>query len=154
MKVLTDKENAASIGSSINELVRHHPTLKAAVFNSLLSTLRKIEYMGNSYEPPNDVAHFYMLRSKEKSSQQNGDIAMQDVPGAPDPSESTSKDVTTKEGLANLTDEQSEKPHDNPIIFYIDCLGRVCRLCPPGQHTRTDPVVLVLRRAFPTCNAL
>lgn len=126
LKILTDKENAASIGSSIDELVRHHPSLKDAVFSSLLSTLRKIECMGNAYEPPNGISHFYMLKGAEKSSQQDDDVTMQDASAAPGPSEASSNLITTRnENSASVTHEQSEKPHDNPVVNYIDCLGRV-----------------------------
>ncbi len=35
VKVLHEKENAAVVGSAIDELIRHHPSLKDNVFRAL-----------------------------------------------------------------------------------------------------------------------
>lgn len=128
LKVLTDKENAASIGSAVNELVRHHPALKETVFDSLLSTIRRIVCLGEAYEPTNEIRKFYMLRSASEEKRQVEDITMDEsvpVQGA----ESAPNDSATRSEDAGVSDEQSEKSHDNLTMNYIDCLGRVRRRC-------------------------
>ncbi|KAI5123932.1 hypothetical protein M0805_006347 [Coniferiporia weirii] len=125
LKILTDKENAASIGSSIDELVRHHPSLRAAVFSSLISTLRKIEELGLAYEPPNDIRQFYTL-SITRTPAQAEDVAMDDVQTTPAPLESSLADAatTSNEELGSTAEELQTKAHDNIVINYIDAIGR------------------------------
>ncbi|KAJ7742399.1 hypothetical protein B0H14DRAFT_2637660 [Mycena olivaceomarginata] len=52
LKVLLDKENVVLIGTTIDELVRHHPSLKAPVFDALKATLSKIEVLGLQVNVP------------------------------------------------------------------------------------------------------
>ncbi|KAJ7724960.1 hypothetical protein B0H14DRAFT_3621131 [Mycena olivaceomarginata] len=52
LKVLLDKENAVLIGTTIDELVRDHPSLKAPVFDALKATLSEIEVLGLQVNVP------------------------------------------------------------------------------------------------------
>ncbi|CAE7209973.1 unnamed protein product [Rhizoctonia solani] len=61
IKVLLEKDNANAIGGAVDELVRHHPSLKDAVFESILGTLQKIESLGNSFQIPKDQEHLYRM---------------------------------------------------------------------------------------------
>ena len=116
LKILQDKENAASVGGSIDELIRHHPLLKNVVFKSLLSTLSKLEDLGNAYSAPSDIASWYTLSLSNSS---NTDVPMEDVqPSAEVPADSSS----AKEEPG---DEAQTKAHDNLIVNFIDVFGRV-----------------------------
>lgn len=123
LKVLLEKENASSVGSAIDELVRHHPSLRPIVFGALVATLKKIEDLGNAYIPPADIRQWYLLSMQSPQAMQSDpDVAMDDAqptspagdpanvsPGAEDPS---AEDTTAKN-------------HDNAIVNFIDALGRV-----------------------------
>jgi hypothetical protein len=61
LRVLQDKENAVLIGTSIDELIRHHPFLKTAVFEGVRSILGQIEDLGKAFVVPEDIRHFYQL---------------------------------------------------------------------------------------------
>ena len=61
LNILQDRENVASIGGSVDELIRHHPLLKNVVFKPLLSTLSKLEDLGNTCSMPGDIASWYTL---------------------------------------------------------------------------------------------
>lgn len=122
LKVLIDKENAASIGSSIDELIRHHPSLRKIVFDSLISTLKKIESLGTTYVPPSDIQQYYSLSLvTEQPSAQNEDVDMEDAqPLAP-----SEGPAASPEDAPTASDDAQAKTHDNVIINYIDAVGRV-----------------------------
>ncbi|CAK5281578.1 unnamed protein product, partial [Mycena citricolor] len=113
LKVLLEKENAVLIGTTIDELIRHHPFLKEAVFDALQSTLQKIEVLGDAYEAPADIRQWYKLVAAD--SKPPVDVAMEDVP-IPAPGESVPDD--------DASDEPSAKSHDNNIVSFIDIILR------------------------------
>ena len=78
LKVLIDKENAVIIGTAVDELIQHHPSLKIAVFDSLRATLSRIEDLGASYVPPADIERWYHLMPTSVVSHSDGDVVMQD----------------------------------------------------------------------------
>lgn len=61
-RMLQEKENAVIVGTGVEELVRHHPALKAAISESIMATLAKIEELGNAYVVPEESRHWYTLR--------------------------------------------------------------------------------------------
>lgn len=124
LKVLIDKENAVIIGTAIDELVRHHPLLKAAVFNSLKSTLSTIEEVGRNYQVPDDLLHWYQL-APTTSSPADTDVRMGDAdPVQAESAEAEMVDVPTGD-IFNATDEAASKTHDNTVVSFIDVLCRV-----------------------------
>ncbi len=126
--MLIDKENAVIIGSAVDELVRHHPSLKHAVFEALKSTLTQLENIGMTYTPPADIKQWYQLVPVSKEHSLAEDVTMQDVM----PALTEVEDVAATSGLEDAEgsqsgdlDEPEEKGHDNIIVGYIDVLGRV-----------------------------
>ncbi|KAG9103766.1 hypothetical protein FRC06_008224 [Ceratobasidium sp. 370] len=61
IKVLLEKDNANAIGGAVDELVRHHPTLKNVVFESIVGTLQKVEDLGNAFQVPKEQESLYRL---------------------------------------------------------------------------------------------
>jgi E3 ubiquitin-protein ligase HUWE1 len=128
LKILLDKENTVLIGTAIDELIRHHPTLKTVVFESLRSTLSKIEILGNAYTVPENLKKWYKLTASpppstevasDEEAPMEGVVAPSIVP-PPIAEPSTSRDV-------DMDDEEdlSTKSHDNTIVSFIDIMGRV-----------------------------
>ncbi|KAG9077088.1 hypothetical protein FS749_011058, partial [Ceratobasidium sp. UAMH 11750] len=68
IKVLLEKDNANAIGGAVDELVRHHPTLKDVVFESIVGTLQKIEDLGNAFQVPKDQESLYRLIATTSSA--------------------------------------------------------------------------------------
>ena len=92
------------------------------VFDSLISTLKKIEELGTDYAPPSDISHFYSLTiSMEPAGPSGEDVEMEDVQQG---SETAAGTTANGEAAPQAEDSQS-KSHDNLIINYIDAFGRV-----------------------------
>lgn len=51
-RVLLDRDNANVFGSSIDELVRHHPSLKEGVLSELIAVVDNIVAQAHAYSPP------------------------------------------------------------------------------------------------------
>lgn len=125
LKILLEKENAVVIGTSVDELIRHHPFLKVPVFEALKTTMTKIEELGHAYIPPEDIRHWYQLTVTSTSPEESD--KMEGVESTAEGPERTSS-PTSPTSLAALLDPRSEeamKLHENNIISFIDILGRV-----------------------------
>lgn len=123
LKVLIDKENAAAIGGSIDELIRHHPNLRTIVFESLISTLKKIQDLGSTFVPPEDIQQFYRLSLNAPQEQE--DVDMKDEATVQNATEGpAAEEAGENESIAS--EDPQAKTHDNPIINFIDVIGRVC----------------------------
>ncbi|KAH9935552.1 uncharacterized protein B0H18DRAFT_1082292 [Fomitopsis serialis] len=131
-RVLQDKENAAIIGTAVEELIRHHPSLKQAVFTSIKATMEKIHQLGRDYTPADDIKQWYMLsptippvlpsenvvvapmdvdvdmQSNEVSTSQAG--PSNPPAPAPEPASPSQDDITVP------------KSHDNMIVSFMDVL--------------------------------
>lgn len=124
LKVLIDKENAVIIGTAVDELIRHHPSLKAPVFDSLQATLSRIEDLGASYVPPADIERWYQLMPTSVVSHSDGDVVMQDESSDNVVLRQIPPVTSTSEVPEEETEEES-KGHDNIVVSYIDIVGRV-----------------------------
>ncbi|KAF5354781.1 hypothetical protein D9756_005295 [Leucocoprinus leucothites] len=124
LKVLIDKENAVIIGTAIDELVRHHPLLKAAVFTSLKSTLNTIEEIGKDFQVPSDLLHWYQLTPVTGSPGADADVRMEDA--APMQTESSEAEMVDASAgdTSNNAEQAALKPHDNTVVSFIDVLCR------------------------------
>jgi E3 ubiquitin-protein ligase HUWE1 len=127
LKVLLDKENSVLIGTALDELIRHHPSLRTAVFDALKATITKIEELGSAYEAPGNLMHWYRLVPGSVSATFDGDVAMEDVESVPAASRSDAA-VQGEDMQADVPDDDDDvatKNHDNHIVSFIDVLGRV-----------------------------
>jgi len=128
LRVLQDKENAVLIGTSIDELIRHHPFLKSAVFEGVRSVLGQIEDLGKGFTVPEDIRHFYQLiPDPEAPAQGEGGVAM-DVDQSPSSAPATSSEDPNIQGEEPEKESASHKipeSHDNQIVAFIDVIGRV-----------------------------
>ncbi|XP_006461106.1 hypothetical protein AGABI2DRAFT_204611 [Agaricus bisporus var. bisporus H97] len=120
LKVLIDKENAVIIGTAIDELVRHHPLLKAAVFASLKSTLGAIEEIGRNFQVSTELLHWYRL-APAVATTIDTDVKMEDF-------ESIQAKAVQAEAAdfsgGDVADEAASKSHDNTVVSFIDVLCR------------------------------
>jgi E3 ubiquitin-protein ligase HUWE1 len=128
LKVLLDKENSVLLGTAIDELIRHHPSLRTAVFDALRATIAKIEELGSAYEVPEDLRHWYRLVPGSISTVVDGDVAM-DVESVASASRSDAtvhaEDTQTDILDDDDVDEATNKIQDNHVVSFIDILGRV-----------------------------
>lgn len=124
-RVLQEKENAVLIGTSLEELIRHHPSLKDKVFVAVKATMSKIEELGNAYTPPNEIKHMYRLQptlpapSATPATEAEAPMEVDSATTAVGTEAQTPAEPTpAREDLHN-------KPHENIIISYIDVFGKV-----------------------------
>ena len=130
LKVLVDKENAVIIGTAVDELIRHHPSLKSSVFNAIRSTLSSIEDFGMSFICPTDIRQFYQLIPVTSVA---GDLLLDDDITMQDDLRETIEgpEEIAQEPLLEAADEDTDeddvaaKNHDNIVVSFIDILGRV-----------------------------
>ncbi|KAL4078441.1 hypothetical protein V8B97DRAFT_1881842 [Scleroderma yunnanense] len=119
LKILRDKENAVLIGTSIDELIRHHPSLKAPVFDAVKATLSKIEDMGNTYVIPEDKKEWYELLPVHLAKE-GAEMEMDSV-------ETEATDVSVSEPSLQedaSRDDSTQRDHDNNIVMFIDVICR------------------------------
>ncbi|KAI0373495.1 hypothetical protein BV20DRAFT_1119067 [Pilatotrama ljubarskyi] len=127
-RVLQEKENAVLIGTSLEELIRHHPSLKDKVFVAIKSTMARIEELGKAYTPPNDIKHMYRLQPTAPVPSTMLAIAaeapMEVEATAPTTDQAPQSDAQTPAAAPAARDELYGRPQDNIIISYIDVFGK------------------------------
>ena len=127
LRVLQDKENAVLIGTSIDELIRHHPFLKIAVFEGVRSVLGQIEDLGKVFIIPEDIRHFYQLVPDPEAPPPEQDVAMDvdqsavSIPVTASEDPNSQNEESEKEGAS----QKNSESHDNQIVAFIDVIGRV-----------------------------
>ena len=130
LRVLQDKENAVLIGTSIDELIRHHPFLKTAVFEGVRSILGQIEDVGKAFTIPEDIRHFYQLipdpeapltARNEAGVTMDVDQSSTSVHVVPSEDPNAQSEESEKEGAP----QKNPESHDNQIVAFIDVIGRV-----------------------------
>lgn len=119
-RILSEKENAVIVGSAIDELIRHHPSLKDSVFSAITSVFKRIEDLGSTFAEEKGTENFYRLVLTIDSSRK--DIKMESGDNAPVPSSSSSSEVPETENEAGKAETV-----ENSIVLYIDV---VCRVSP------------------------
>ncbi|KAJ8696871.1 E3 ubiquitin-protein ligase tom1 [Pleurotus ostreatus] len=137
LKVLLDKENAVLTGTSMDELIRHHPSLKGLIFESIKVVMTKIEDMGAAWKAEGDLVKWYALLPKEAEIEEvemtegetpvavasEEDVNMDESPEA---SPRVIEAIVEEPGeeVKELSDESSRRSHDNNIVSYIDVVNR------------------------------
>ncbi|CUA66624.1 E3 ubiquitin-protein ligase HUWE1 [Rhizoctonia solani] len=129
IKVLLEKDNANAIGSAVDELVRHHPSLKDVVFESITGTLQKIESLGNNFPIPKDQENLYRMisaTSPPAGTSQEPPVASSST-WLPTGQESTLPSGAATPAVAPEPEEsEPAKPEraENVIASFIDILCR------------------------------
>ncbi|RPD73800.1 hypothetical protein L226DRAFT_488466 [Lentinus tigrinus ALCF2SS1-7] len=127
-RVLQEKENAVLIGTSIEELIRHHPALKDKVFAAIKTTMARIEELGNAFTVPEDIKHYYKLQPQNpapaESSSADAGAAMDVDQPAPTEQTSSPSQQTTQEQSSSSSNDLFGRSHDNLVISYIDVFGK------------------------------
>jgi E3 ubiquitin-protein ligase HUWE1 len=120
LKVLREKENAVLIGTAVDELIRHHPTLKTPVFEAVKSALSKIEDFGNTFVIPEDKKEWYGLILASSTTDKN-DLTPMDVVE----SEASTSDAQEDMPQEDTHEDDSLRSHDNTVVLFIDVICRV-----------------------------
>ncbi|KIJ18752.1 hypothetical protein PAXINDRAFT_167299 [Paxillus involutus ATCC 200175] len=122
LKVLRDKENAVLIGTSIDELIRHHPSLKAPVFDAVKATLSKIEDLGNTFTVPEDKKEWYGLLPLQLVG--DSAEAMEGVESETKEPEGVTEFPSSDHDDSSGEDSPTQRDHDNNIVMFVDVICR------------------------------
>jgi E3 ubiquitin-protein ligase HUWE1 len=127
VKTLQEKDNATYIGASIDELIRHHPSIKTPVFDAIKSTLQRIEDLGNEFVIPKAEMGSYGLRAIAPNGQDLELTVEEPALTISQPELTTSGQTTPGAGLPQAEDGESASSEEgnNLIVTYIDNMGRV-----------------------------
>lgn len=115
-----DRDNGNMIGAAIDELIRHHPSLKDSVLAAAMESLEAIREMGKNFVPPTDEG-YNLVKEVVKTSTTaiSGDVEMKDeaIPSVSSPS------LTTDE--VKPDEPKVEEQIENLVLTCIDVMGRV-----------------------------
>ena len=121
--LLRDRDSAVNLGSAIDELVRHHPTLKAKMLDTIFSIFVEFKRMGSDYVPAASESGYNLQPTASATTTTTA---------------ATSEDVAMQEAAAQGTEEEQatkdkkkadeEKTKDNEVTNAIDVFGRVRNL--------------------------
>ncbi|CAE6470636.1 unnamed protein product [Rhizoctonia solani] len=129
IKVLLEKDNANAIGGAVDELVRHHPSLKDAVFESIAGTLQKIESLGNSFQIPKDQENLYRMistTSPPAGTSQEPPVASSSAWLSTGQESALPSGAATPAAVPEPEESEPAKPEraENVIASFIDILCR------------------------------
>jgi E3 ubiquitin-protein ligase HUWE1 len=132
LKVLSEKENAAIIGSAVDELIRHHPLLKDSVFAAIAAVFERIEELGNAFVEEKDTESLYRLVLVGKAEP---DSKMEVVESA----DLISQTGTPVQGIeandiVSEGDQGKQEAIENVVVAYVDVMARVS--CVVGYFAR------------------
>lgn len=112
-----DVDSATGLGSTMDELIRHHPSLKTAVFQCVTAMIKKVLEMGsdmNGVGKSSNDSHLLQVRSEEN----NTEIATT--------SKSPPTTTTTAMATASSVVDEDEKPEkvECLLVSFIDLVSR------------------------------
>ncbi|ORY95778.1 hypothetical protein BCR43DRAFT_557706 [Syncephalastrum racemosum] len=111
LRTATEVDSATPLGGSIDELIRHHPSLRPAVFECVADMIRKVIKIGNdvSGKPSDDSHRLQLMKARDE--------------------ESTDVEMTTTESPSGGSKKSSEDPKkeektDCLLVSFIDMVAR------------------------------
>ncbi|CDS01035.1 hypothetical protein, partial [Sporisorium scitamineum] len=122
-KVFQDRDNANAFGTAIDELMRHQPSLKTLVMDSIMRSLDDINQMGRDFVLPQDAkarAAYGLLPV--------GDAAAEEAAAAAAEGSTGGRSVALADVVTDEPDpirkEDITKLESNPVIASIDVVAR------------------------------
>ncbi|SGY62078.1 BQ5605_C007g04651 [Microbotryum silenes-dioicae] len=132
VRALTERDNGNLLGTSIDELIRHHPTLKDKVFESIMQSLKDIRDNARSYKP--DSPDGYLLQVvREEAAASTSTLAAEGAaltssaaapPVTAIATTSTTGDVEMQDATAAKPTPPPSEGKDNAHLQAIDAFGR------------------------------
>ncbi|CAG8513467.1 7938_t:CDS:10, partial [Acaulospora morrowiae] len=109
LRALQDGDVASVLGTSIDELMRHHPVLKPSIMNATMSVLQRILDLGNSETSVKDDSSTLHIGQDDD---QSANLEMR---------------VESEPTDTNMTDLDSSKPEEkkeNTVVAFIEIAAR------------------------------
>lgn len=107
-------DSATALGSTMDELTRHHPSLRPKVFECVSSMIKKVKKLGTEdIAKPSDNSHRLQLMPTAEGD--SGDVTMKC-----ESSESKESESSTLEGS-----EKKNEKSECLLVSFIDMVSRV-----------------------------
>lgn len=119
---LQEKSNASLIGGDVDELVRHHPWLRAVIFKGIIDVLDKVEVMAKTYQPKEGTDGHFKLVPIDRQRTEGGDTIMAD----PDESTPEVKPASKTESGSS----QGFDLHEMPLYQHLNNFFKVSEFYP------------------------
>ena len=122
-KVFQDRDNANMFGAAIDELMRHQPSLKPLVMESIMRSLDAIDQMGRTFVLPQEAkarAAYGLLPVGDAAADEAAAAALEGFSGG---RSVALADVVTDEPDP-IRKEDITKLESNPVIASIDVVAR------------------------------
>ncbi|GAA5823738.1 hypothetical protein JCM11251_003273 [Rhodosporidiobolus azoricus] len=129
-ELLRDRDSALVIGSAIDELVRHHPTLRDRVMQAIMGVFVEIKRLGQAFVPPEGEQGYGLVSAKqaaeaaetEKGKEKEREAEAMAVDKAAE------GDVQMQEQVAKEREKErklkEEEGKENDVTIAIDVFGR------------------------------
>ncbi|KAF7724152.1 hypothetical protein EC973_001277 [Apophysomyces ossiformis] len=108
-----DIDGSTLLGATVDELIRHHPSLKKDIFECCSNMLKKLQKMGTEDVSKATESQRGLQLSKRTNAASNMDVEM--TVGSPD---------ARSEMSPTSPAATEEKPPDNLLISFIDLIAR------------------------------
>ncbi|KAM0754248.1 hypothetical protein T439DRAFT_311132 [Meredithblackwellia eburnea MCA 4105] len=122
VRILVDRDNSNMIGASIDELMRHHPSLKDGVLGAVMDALRAIRKLGEEFVPEKGEGYVLLARKENPVGGEGEGSVSVDAPATGD---AVMEDAGTgATGPASSSTAKSEDYKDNIVMSSVDVIGR------------------------------
>ncbi|KPV73687.1 uncharacterized protein RHOBADRAFT_16819 [Rhodotorula graminis WP1] len=118
-ELLRDRDSAVVIGTAIDELVRHHPTLRDEVMKAMMQVFEDIKAWGAKFVPPEGEQGYTLLPAAAAA-------AAAAAPGV-DEGKGKQRETEPDAAAASASDKDKKKEDefkDNEVTNAIDVYGR------------------------------
>ena len=129
-KTLFERDNASMFGATLDELMRHHPSLKESVMKCVVELLQSIVKLGETYEAPVSGKDSLLIIDASSSepvaaAEANPEAMSVDAPVPTDAVASSSTSTAADELSPSSSSSKNTVPHK--VLDYLDVAGRVRR---------------------------
>ncbi|KAI5477751.1 E3 ubiquitin-protein ligase HUWE1 [Pseudohyphozyma bogoriensis] len=147
VRLLQERDNSTMIGTCVDELIRHHPSLKEKVLGAALDVLKTIREQGKAFVPESSEG-YALQRPKEGE-----DVAMDvsDSPAEATPATPLSPTPAPAPGGSEVADgaQKAEETKKNIIMTSVDVMGRFLEglfqnLGHCKDFIRLDPIPIII----------
>lgn len=136
-KVLRERDCASVLGGSLDELVRHQPTLKPKILEHSVALVKRLAEVGKDWQPPEEWRSYYWLKP-ERAEGESEEVEMKDDAAAATASKDKGKAPETAASEVPPSAEK-DKPHaDNAPLLMLDVTCRVRSALLLGPLAVTD----------------
>ena len=111
-RVLAEREHASVFGAAVDELIRHHPTIKPSVINAINDLVKSVFERGQTMPLPETGSSRLVLAASATSAA--ADVEMADAPAAQPAPTSEAAPVPAPEDKT-----------ESPFLITLDVVSRV-----------------------------